>query len=110
MAFKDVTAVQQWSLFSAGMCTIEGNTGTLQRPPVLLCALRRLVFPICAKRFHNVESNRHYSTGTIEASPLHYCRWPEKRRQLDVAVNDASGERAGERRADGNFGAHAHLS
>ena len=52
-----LSRVKNRSLYCAGVCTIEGNTGTIAASTVLLlCILSLLVVPTRVKRF-----NRHYS-------------------------------------------------
>ena len=44
------------SRYSAGMCTIEGNTGTITATGTTSARCHYRLFPVCAKRLH-----RHYS-------------------------------------------------
>ena len=70
---------QQWSLplYSACMCTIEGNNGTIAATGTTRI-LPLLVVSICDNDFiGTIAGNRHYSTGTIEGPRLYLDILPE---------------------------------
>ena len=70
-------ALQQWSLYGAGVCTIEGNEGIIAAigtTPHAASAGRSRLMP---RDFAGTTAgNRHYSTGTTERHPLYRRQHP----------------------------------
>ena len=65
--------LQLGSLDSAGMRTIEGDTGTIAASGTTLHTATTVFFPCATSDFTGiVAGNRHYSTGTIEGPLLLY--------------------------------------